>query len=152
MADRYPLAPLCLLLCSARLALVRCSSHPAAHHQSHALYLTELLQYDSRGWGSHSGNRRCLRFPRGGALPRVANHRSINLEALLAQSRIWCGLALGPVPHAGPRRLLGIPVFCWSLPDFASLATEMRSLGRLLGTRQKADQQADAYLAEGWTR
>ena len=46
-----------------------------------------------------------------------------------------------------PVEKLGIPVFYSEPTDFASLATEMRSLGRLLGTRQKADQQADAYLA-----
>lgn len=80
--------------------------------------------------------------------PQVANYRSINLEALLAQKpdlvvawRSAQSRMLAPVER------LGIPVFYSEPTDFASLADEMRRLGVLLGVEQTADVQADAYLA-----
>jgi vitamin B12 transport system substrate-binding protein len=81
-------------------------------------------------------------------LPRVANYRSINLEALLAQNPdLVVAWRSAQSRMLAPVEKLGIPVFYSEPTDFASLADEMRSLGRLLGTLQKADQQADAYLA-----
>ncbi|WP_323995566.1 cobalamin-binding protein [Aeromonas hydrophila] len=81
-------------------------------------------------------------------LPQVANYRSINLEALLAQKpdlivawRSAQSRMLAPVEQ------LGIPVFYSEPTDFASLATEMRALGKTLGVEQTANAEADAYLA-----
>lgn len=81
-------------------------------------------------------------------LPQVANYRSINLEALLAQKpdlivawRSAQSRMLAPVEQ------LGIPVFYSEPTDFASLATEMRALGKTLGVEQAANVEADAYLA-----
>ncbi|WP_113720334.1 cobalamin-binding protein [Aeromonas salmonicida] len=80
--------------------------------------------------------------------PHVANYRSINLEALLAQKpdlvvawRSAQSRMLAPVEQ------LGIPVFYSEPTDFASLATEMRALGKLLGVEKSADEAADRYLA-----
>lgn len=82
------------------------------------------------------------------ALPRVANYRSINLEALLAlKPDLVVAWRSAQVRMLAPVERLGIPVFYSEPTDFASLATEMRSLGRLLGVSQQADEQADAYLA-----
>ena len=81
-------------------------------------------------------------------LPQVANYRSINLEALLAQKpdlivawRSAQSRMLAPVEQ------LGFPVFYSEPTDFASLATEMRALGKKLGVEQTANAEADAYLA-----
>lgn len=81
-------------------------------------------------------------------LPQVANYRSINLEALLAQKpdlivawRSAQSRMLAPVEQ------LGIPVFYSEPTDFASLATEMRALGKTLGVEQTANVEAEAYLA-----
>ncbi len=67
-------------------------------------------------------------------LPQVANYRSINLEALLAQKpdlivawRSAQSRMLAPVEQ------LGFPVFYSEPTDFASLATEMRALGKNWG-------------------
>ncbi|WP_265467666.1 cobalamin-binding protein [Aeromonas salmonicida] len=80
--------------------------------------------------------------------PHVANYRSINLEALLAQKpdlvvawRSAQSRMLAPVEQ------LGIPVFYSEPTDFASLATEIRALGALLDLEQTANTQAEAYLA-----
>lgn len=82
------------------------------------------------------------------ALPRVANYRSINLEALLAQKPdLVVAWRSAQARMLAPVEKLGIPVFYSEPTDFASLATEMRSLGRLLGVEQQADARADAYLA-----
>nr|WP_274450193.1 cobalamin-binding protein [Aeromonas caviae] len=81
-------------------------------------------------------------------LPRVANYRSINLEALLAQKPdLVVAWRSAQARMLGPVERLGIPVFYSEPTDFASLATEMRSLGHLLGLRPRADEQARAYLA-----
>ncbi|WP_279490598.1 cobalamin-binding protein [Aeromonas veronii] len=81
-------------------------------------------------------------------LPRVANYRSINLEALLAQKPdLVVAWRSAQARMLAPVEKLGIPVFYSEPTDFASLATEMRSLGRLLGVEQQADARADAYLA-----
>jgi vitamin B12 transport system substrate-binding protein len=79
---------------------------------------------------------------------QVANYRSINLEALLAQKpdlvvawRSAQSRMLSPVEQ------LGIPIFYSEPTDFASLAGEMRRLGKLLGLEQSAHAQADAYMA-----
>lgn len=86
--------------------------------------------------------------PEAQAKPRVANYRSINLEALLAQKpdlvvawRSAQSRMLAPVEQ------LGIPIFYSEPTDFASLAGEMRRLGTLLGVEQQANAEADAYLA-----
>ncbi|MBV7596835.1 cobalamin-binding protein [Aeromonas sp. sia0103] len=86
--------------------------------------------------------------PEAQAKPRVANYRSINLEALLAQKpdlvvawRSAQSRMLAPVEQ------LGIPIFYSEPTDFASLADEMRRLGTLLGVEQQANREADAYLA-----
>lgn len=80
--------------------------------------------------------------------PQVANYRSINLEAVLAQKpdlvvawRSAQSRMLAPVAQ------LGIPIFYSEPTDFASLATEMRSLGTLLGLEPQANARADAYMA-----
>ncbi|WKS86891.1 cobalamin-binding protein [Aeromonas caviae] len=80
-------------------------------------------------------------------LPRVANYRSINLEALLAQKPdLVVAWRSAQARMLGPVERLGIPVFYSEPTDFASLATEMRSLGHLLGLTSRADEQARAYL------
>ncbi|WP_349922416.1 cobalamin-binding protein [Aeromonas veronii] len=79
--------------------------------------------------------------------PQVANYRSINLEALLAQKpdlvvawRSAQSRMLAPVAQ------LGIPIFYSEPTDFASLADEMRRLGKLLALEPGANAQADAYM------
>ncbi|MFQ1635435.1 ABC transporter substrate-binding protein [Aeromonas veronii] len=80
--------------------------------------------------------------------PKVANYRSINVEALLAQKPdLVVAWRSAQARMLAPVEKLGIPVFYSEPTDFASLATEMRSLGRLLGVEQQADARADAYLA-----
>lgn len=81
------------------------------------------------------------------ARPQVANYRSINLEALLAQKpdlvvawRSAQSRMLAPVAQ------LGIPIFYSEPTDFASLADEMRRLGKLLGLEPSANARADAYM------
>lgn len=80
--------------------------------------------------------------------PQVANYRSINLEALLAQKP-----DLVVAWHSAQSRMLapvaqlGIPIFYSEPTDFASLADEMRRLGTLLGLEQEANAKADAYMA-----
>jgi len=80
--------------------------------------------------------------------PKVANYRSINVEALLAQKPdLILGWRSAQSRMLAPLEQLGIPVFYSEPTDFASLATEMRVLGKLLGVEKSADEAADRYLA-----
>ena len=95
------------------------------------------------GPGSHRRHRRRLRLsPEVAPLPRVANHRSINLEALLGpEAGSGGGLALGPGPHAGAVEKLGIPVFYSEPTDFASLATRDAQPGAPARRRTTSERQ-----------
>ena len=147
MADRFPLRALCLLLCLLGWALSGAAATPQ-RIISLTPHLTELL-YDMGAGDRIVATDDASDFPPEVApLPRVANYRSINLEALLAQKPdLVVAWRSAQSRMLVPVEKLGIPVFYSEPTDFASLADEMRSLGRLLGTLQKADQQADAYLA-----
>ena len=147
MADHFPLRALCLLLCLLGWPLSGAAATPQ-RIISLTPHLTELL-YDIGAGDRIVATDDASDFPPEVApLPRVANYRSINLEALLAQKPdLVVAWRSAQSRMLAPVEKLGIPVFYSEPTDFASLATEMRSLGRLLGTRQKADQQADAYLA-----
>ncbi|HEH9398758.1 TPA: cobalamin-binding protein [Aeromonas sobria] len=80
--------------------------------------------------------------------PKVANYRSINVEALLAQKPdLILGWRSAQSRMLAPLEQLGIPVFYSEPTDFASLATEMRALGKLLGVEKRANEAADRYLA-----
>lgn len=81
-------------------------------------------------------------------LPKVANFRSINSEALLAQ-RPELILAWRSVQSSmlSPVTALGVPVFYSDPTRFESLADEMRALGKQLGVETQANQAADAFLA-----
>lgn len=81
-------------------------------------------------------------------LPRVANYRSINSEALLAQ-RPDLVVAWGSAQRAmvAPLARLGIPLFYSEPTSFDSLASEMRALGQQLGLAPQAEAAASAYLA-----
>jgi vitamin B12 transport system substrate-binding protein len=78
----------------------------------------------------------------------VANYRSINLEALLAQKPdLVVAWRSAQSRMLAPIEQLGIPVFYSEPTDFASLASEIRALGTRLELKQAANAQADAYLA-----
>ncbi len=80
--------------------------------------------------------------------PHVANYRSINLEALLAQKPdLVVAWRSAQSRMLAPIERLGIPVFYSEPTDFASLASEIRALGTRLELQQAANAQADAYLA-----
>ncbi|MFP7408212.1 cobalamin-binding protein [Aeromonas veronii] len=80
--------------------------------------------------------------------PKVANYRSINVEALLAQKPdLILGWRSAQSRMLAPLEQLGIPVFYSEPTDFASLAMEMRALGKLLGVEKSANEAADRYLA-----
>ena len=80
--------------------------------------------------------------------PKVANYRSINVEALLAQKPdLILGWRSAQSRMLAPLEQLGIPVFYSEPTDFASLAPEMRALGKLLGVEKSANEAADRYLA-----
>ena len=80
--------------------------------------------------------------------PKVANYRSINVEALLAQKPdLILGWRSAQSRMLAPLEQLGIPVFYSEPTDFASLATEMRALGKVLGVEKSANEAADRYLA-----
>lgn len=80
--------------------------------------------------------------------PKVANYRSINIEALLAQKPdLILGWRSAQSRMLAPLAQLGIPIFYSEPTDFASLATEMRALGKLLGVEKSANEAADRYLA-----
>ncbi|HEH9415396.1 TPA: cobalamin-binding protein [Aeromonas salmonicida] len=138
---------MCLLLCLLGWPLSAAAATPQ-RIISLTPHLTELL-YDIGAGDRIVATDDASDFPPEVApLPRVANYRSINLEALLAQKPdLVVAWRSAQSRMLAPVEKLGIPVFYSEPTDFASLADEMRSLGRLLGTRQKADQQADAYLA-----
>lgn len=143
MADRFPLRALCLLLCLLGWPLSAAAATPQ-RIISLTPHLTELL-YDIGAGDRIVATDDASDFPPEVApLPRVANYRSINLEALLAQKPdLVVAWRSAQSRMLAPVEKLGIPVFYSEPTDFASLADEMRSLGRLLGTRQKADQQAE---------
>ena len=147
MVNLIPLRALCLLLCLLGWPLSGAATTPQ-RIISLTPHLTELL-YDIGAGDRIVATDDASDFPPEVApLPRVANYRSINLEALLAQNPdLVVAWRSAQSRMLAPVEKLGIPVFYSEPTDFASLATEMRSLGRLLGTLQKADQQADAYLA-----
>ncbi|MGL4709222.1 MAG: cobalamin-binding protein [Aeromonas veronii] len=80
--------------------------------------------------------------------PKVANYRSINVEAVLAQKPdLILGWRSAQSRMLAPLEQLGIPVFYSEPTDFASLAVEMRALGKLLGVEKSANEAADRYLA-----
>ncbi|HFT7663373.1 TPA: cobalamin-binding protein [Aeromonas veronii] len=80
--------------------------------------------------------------------PKVANYRSINVEALLAHKPdLILGWRSAQSRMLAPLEQLGISVFYSEPTDFASLATEMRALGKLLGVEKSANEAADRYLA-----
>ncbi|HHQ4543180.1 TPA: cobalamin-binding protein [Aeromonas veronii] len=80
--------------------------------------------------------------------PKVANYRSINVEAVLAQKPdLILGWRSAQSRMLAPLEQLGIPVFYSEPTNFASLATEMRTLGKLLGVEKSANEAADRYLA-----
>lgn len=147
MVNLIPLRALCLLLCLLGWPLSGAATTPQ-RIISLTPHLTELL-YDIGARDRIVATDDASDFPPEVApLPRVANYRSINLEALLAQNPdLVVAWRSAQSRMLAPVEKLGIPVFYSEPTDFASLADEMRSLGRLLGTLQKADQQADAYLA-----
>ncbi|MBA2081326.1 cobalamin-binding protein [Aeromonas veronii] len=79
--------------------------------------------------------------------PKVANYRSINVEAVLAQKPdLILGWRSAQSRMLAPLEQLGIPVFYSEPTDFASLAAEMRALGTLLGVEKSANEAADRYL------
>lgn len=81
------------------------------------------------------------------ARPHVANYRSINLEALLAQKPdLVVAWRSAQSRMLAPIEQLGIPVFYSEPTDFASLAAEMRALGKLLGMEKSANEAAERYL------
>ncbi|MFM4938973.1 cobalamin-binding protein [Aeromonas enteropelogenes] len=80
--------------------------------------------------------------------PKVANYRSINVEALLAQKPdLILAWRSAQSRMLAPLEKLGIPVFYSEPTDFDSLAGEMRALGKMLGIEQRANEAADRYLA-----
>ena len=86
--------------------------------------------------------------PEARPLPHVANYRSINVEALLAQKPdLVVAWRSAQSRMLAPIEQLGIPVFYSEPTDFASLGQEIRALGTRLGLQHSADAQADAYLA-----
>ena len=147
MADRFPLRALCLLLCLLGWPLSAAAATPQ-RIISLTPHLTELLFNIGAGDRIVATDDASDFPPEAQAKPRVANYRSINLEALLAQKpdlvvawRSAQSRMLAPVEQ------LGIPVFYSEPTNFASLATEIRALGALLDLEQTANTQADAYLA-----
>ncbi len=147
MADRVSLRALSLFVCLLGTSLCAMAT-PPQRIVSLTPHLTELL-FDIGAGDRVVATDDASDYPAEVAnLPRVANYRSINLEALLAQKPdLVVAWRSAQSRMLAPVEKLGIPVFYSEPTDFASLADEIRSLGRLLGTRQKADQQADAYLA-----
>ncbi|MGY3864874.1 cobalamin-binding protein [Aeromonas bivalvium] len=86
--------------------------------------------------------------PEARTLPHVANYRSINVEALLAQKPdLVVAWRSAQSRMLAPIEQLGIPVFYSEPTDFASLGQEIWALGSRLGLQHNADAQADAYLA-----
>ncbi len=80
--------------------------------------------------------------------PKVANYRSINVEALLAQKPdLILAWRSAQSRMLAPLEKLGIPVFYSEPTDFDSLAGEMRDLGKMLGVEQSANEAAARYLA-----
>lgn len=141
MANYFAL--LCLLCCSLTL-----QAATPMRIVSLTPHLTELLFLVGAGDRIVATDDASDYPPEVNDRPHVANYRSINLEALLAQKpdlvvawRSAQSRMLAPVEQ------LGIPVFYSEPTDFASLATEIRALGALLDLEQTANTQAEAYLA-----
>ncbi|MFM5879950.1 ABC transporter substrate-binding protein [Aeromonas sanarellii] len=148
MANPLHWRALCLLLCLLSAPLL--AATPPAPQRIITLtpHLTELLYDIGAGDRIVATDDASDYPPEVAPLPRVANYRSINLEALLAQKPdLVVAWRSAQARMLAPVEKLGIPVFYSEPTDFASLATEMRSLGRLLGVEQQADARADAYLA-----
>ena len=148
MANPLHWRALCLLLCLLSAPLL--ATTPPAPQRIITLtpHLTELLYDIGAGDRIVATDDASDYPPEVASLPRVANYRSINLEALLAQKPdLVVAWRSAQARMLAPVEKLGIPVFYSEPTDFASLATEMRSLGRLLGVEQQADARADAYLA-----
>ncbi|MFM5818240.1 cobalamin-binding protein [Aeromonas sanarellii] len=148
MANPWHWRALCLLLCLLSAPLL--ATTPPAPQRIITLtpHLTELLYDIGAGDRIVATDDASDYPPEVAPLPRVANYRSINLEALLAQKPdLVVAWRSAQARMLAPVEKLGIPVFYSEPTDFASLATEMRSLGRLLGVEQQADARADAYLA-----
>lgn len=147
MASRFDLRALGVLLCLLCWPLSGLAQTPQ-RIISLTPHLTELLFEIGAGDRIVATDDASDFPPEVKARPQVANYRSINLEALLAQKpdlvvawRSAQSRMLAPVER------LGIPIFYSEPTDFASLADEMRRLGTLLGLEQQADARADAYLA-----
>ncbi|QFI55137.1 cobalamin-binding protein [Aeromonas simiae] len=86
--------------------------------------------------------------PEARRLPHVANYRSINSEALLAQQPdLVVAWRSAQARMLEPVTRLGVPVFYSDPTDFASLSGEMRALGQLLGVTTQANAAADAFDA-----
>ncbi|WP_447502568.1 ABC transporter substrate-binding protein [Aeromonas caviae] len=147
MADRVSLRALGLFVCLLGTSLCAMAT-PPQRIVSLTPHLTELLFDIGAGDRVVATDDASDYPPEVASLPRVANYRSINLEALLAQKPdLVVAWRSAQARMLAPVEKLGIPVFYSEPTDFASLATEMRSLGRLLGVEQQADARADAYLA-----
>ncbi|MFQ2709203.1 cobalamin-binding protein [Aeromonas caviae] len=146
MADRVSLRALGLFVCLLGTSLCAMAT-PPQRIVSLTPHLTELL-FDIGAGDRVVATDDASDYPAEVAnLPRVANYRSINLEALLAQKPdLVVAWRSAQARMLGPVERLGIPVFYSEPTDFASLATEMRSLGHLLGLTPRADEQARAYL------
>lgn len=147
MADRFPLRAQCLLLCLLCWPLSGLAQTPQ-RIISLTPHLTELLFEIGAGDRIVATDDASDFPPEVKARPQVANYRSINLEALLAQKPdLVVAWRSAQSRMLTPVEKLGIPVFYSEPTDFASLADEMRSLGRLLGLEKSAHKRADAYLA-----
>lgn len=111
-------------------------------------HLTELL-YDIGAGGKLVAVDDASDYPPEVAdKPKVANYRSINVEALLAQKPdLILAWRSAQSRMLAPLEKLGIPVFYSEPTDFDSLAGEMRALGKMLGVEQRANEAADRYLA-----
>ncbi len=147
MADRVSLRALGLFVCLLGTSLCAMAT-PPLRIVSLTPHLTELL-FDIGAGDRVVATDDASDYPAEVTnLPRVANYRSINLEALLAQKPdLILGWRSAQSRMLAPLEQLGIPVFYSEPTDFASLAVEMRALGKLLGVEKSADEAADRYLA-----
>ena len=123
MADRVSLRALGLLVCLLGTSLCAMAT-PPQRIVSLTPHLTELL-FDIGAGDRVVATDDASDYPAEVAnLPRVANYRSINLEALLAQKPdLVVAWRSAQARMLGPVERLGIPVFYSEPTDFASLAT-----------------------------
>jgi vitamin B12 transport system substrate-binding protein len=136
----------CALLCL--LAARAYGAEPPQRIISLTPHLTELLVDMGAGSRIVATDDASDYPPQVRALPHVANYRSINVEALLAQKPdLVVAWRSAQSRMLAPIEQLGIPVFYSEPTDFASLGQEMRALGERLGLQQNANAQADTYLA-----